>query len=208
MDFVKERLATWIYGLIILVIGILWIVAGAKMGGDDLGAAADALDGISIILGIVLIVVGSLSLILSVAFALLAKKGFVLVALPGAVFLALGISLVVAKYAANLIGIILTIIPYFLIVLGAVILAGLVYRLVLAIKAKEKTPAIVGLSVAMAIAIAAIVLGALCVGNDPVIKAHIQLIVFGIIVALTGVFQITATFVKVPDVVVIAKEEK
>lgn len=208
MDFVKERLATWIYGLIILVIGILCIVAGAKMGGDDLGAAADALDGISIILGIVLIVVGSLSLILSVAFALLAKKGFVLVALPGAVFLALGISLVVAKYAANLIGIILTIIPYLLIVLGAVILAGLVYRLVLAIKAKEKTPAIVGLSVAMAIAIAAIVLGALCVGNDPVIKAHIQLIVFGIIVALTGVFQITATFVKVPDVVVIAKEEK
>ena len=112
MAFVKERLAKWVEGLIILVVGILCIVAGAKMGGDDWNAAADALNGISLVLGIVLIVVGSLALILFILFAVLAKKSFTLMALPAAFLLAIGISLVVVKYAANLIGIIVAVVPY------------------------------------------------------------------------------------------------
>ena len=208
MAFVKERLAKWVEGLIILVVGILCIVAGAKMGGDDWNAAADALNGISLVLGIVLIVVGSLALILFILFAVLAKKSFTLMALPAAFLLAIGISLVVVKYAANLIGIIVAVVPYLLIVVGAVILLSCGYNLFLALKAKEKGMVVVGIIVLMVFAIVAIVLGALCVGDDPVIKTHVQLIVFGIVVALSGLFQIIATFIKVPDVVVVVKEEK
>ena len=208
MAFVKEHLSRWIEGAIILVIGILCIVAGAKMGGDDWNAAVDALNGISIILGVILIIVGSLSVVLSVIIGLLAKKGFAALALPGAFLLAVGISLVVVKYAANLISILLAVVPYLLIVVGAVILLSCGFMLFLSIKEKKGTAAIAGLIIAMAVAIAAIVLGALCVGNDPVIKSHVQLIVFGIVVALSGCFTILSTFIKVPDVVVVVKEEK
>ena len=91
MQFVKERLGKWITAAIIIVVGILCIVAGAAMGGNDPETAKNALDGISITLGVILIVVGALALALGVVVTILAKKGFLVVALPGAIVLALGI---------------------------------------------------------------------------------------------------------------------
>ena len=114
MQFVKERLGKWIQAAIILTVGILCIVAGAVMGSNDPMGAADALDAISLVLGIVLIVVSSLSLLLAIVVAVLAKKGFAAVAFPGAALLALGISLCVAKYAATLITLLITVVPYLL----------------------------------------------------------------------------------------------
>ena len=42
MSFVKDRLSTWIQAAIILVIGILCIVAGAKLGSNSLDAIVSA----------------------------------------------------------------------------------------------------------------------------------------------------------------------
>lgn len=209
MQFVKERLGKWIQAAIVLVVGILCIVAGAAMGGNSWEAAQNALDGISVTLGVILIVVGGLSLILSIVVAILAKKGFAAVAIPSAIILAFGISLVVAKYAASLLLILLTVIPYLLIAIGAVILGDAIFNLVTAIIKKNVKGALVGVIIAMIIGVVAIVLGALCIGNDPVIAQSAQLIVFGIIVCLVALLLVVLTFVKLPDaVVVVVKKDQ
>ena len=208
MSFVKERLGKWIEAAIILTVGILCIVAGAKMGGNDWEAAKNALDSISLVLGIILIVVGSLAIILGIVVALLAKKGFLPVALPGSVLLAFGISLVVGKYAASLIGLFLYVLPFLLICVGAAILGEAIFTLVFAIKDKKVKSVLVLVIVFAIVAITSIVLGALCLGDDPVIKTNVQLIVFGIVLVLMACLQVLSTFVKVPTIVVIAKEEK
>ena len=208
MQFVRERLGKWITAAIVITVGILCIVAGAAMGGNDISAASDSLDAISMVIGIILIIVGSLSTCLAILAGVLAKKSFAAVALPGAFLLAIGISLVVAKYAASLIGLLLLVVPYLLIALGAVVLLDAIVTLVRAIIGKNAGKVIVAFIVAAVIGVGAIVLGALCIGDDPVIKYGVQLIVFGIVVALVGLFQILATFIKMPDtVVVVSKSE-
>ena len=150
-----------------------------------------------------------LSLILAVVVAVLAKKGFAAVAIPGAALLALGISLCVAKYAATLITLLITVVPYLMLTIGAVILLDAIFTFVLAIQAKEMKKALPAFIIGALVAVVAIVLGALCVGNDPVIKFGAQLIVFGIIVVLVAIFQVVTTFVKLPDtVVVVAKKDE
>lgn len=211
MNFVQERLGKWIQAAIIIVVGILCIVAGAKLSGNSLDAIAsaqDTLDGISLTLGIMMIVVGALSLVLAIIVGVTVGKGFAAVAAPGAILLAIGISLVVLKYAYTFIDLLLKVVPYLLIAMGGVVLLDACFTLIKAIRAKQVKAALIGFVVALVIAAGAIVLGALCIGDDPVIKYGVQLIVFGIIVALIGVFQFISTFIKVPDVVIIAKESK
>lgn len=210
MQFVKERLGRWITAAIILVVGILCIVAGAALGNSDISGAQDSLNAISLTLGIILIVVGSLSLCLAILVAVIAKKGFAAVAIPGAVLLAFGISLVVLKYAYTFIDLLLKVVPYLLIVVGAVVLADAIFNLIRGILTKNVKGVLVGVIIEVIVAAAAIVLGALCIGSEPVIKYGTQLIVFGIIVCLFAVVQILLTFVKLPDAVVVvsAKEDK
>ena len=213
MLFVKERLSSWIQAAIILVVGILCIVAGAAIGSNNLETAKNTIDAMNIVIGIVLIVVGSLSLILSVLVAVLAKKGFAAVAAPCAILVALGASILVWGYFYSFIDILIKVIPFLLIALGAIVLADAIFTYVLALKAKEGKKALTGLIVGCLVAAVAIVLGALCIGSantEPVIKYGAQLIVFGIVVCLVACFQIILTFVKLPSAVVVVskKEEK
>lgn len=202
MDFVKERLGKWITSAIILTVGILCIVAGAALGSRNPLDAQDSLNAISMVLGIVLIIVGSLSLLLACAIAYVAKKGFAVVAFPGAILLAFGISMVVIKYAYTFIDLLLKVTPYLLICVGVVVLADAIFTFVLALKAKKMKEALPGFIVGALVAVTAIVLGALCIGDNPVIAYGAQLIVFGIVVCLVAVFQVLITFVKLPDTVI------
>ena len=209
MTFIFDRLGKWIEGAIILTVGILCIVAGASWGNNDPNTAKAAIEGINNTLGILLIVVGSLSLILAVLVAILVKEGFATVALPGALLLAVGISIVAGQYAFSFIQILLYVVPFLLIALGAVVLGESVFQFVLGLKAKEGKAGIFGLIVGLIIAAAAIVLGALCIGKDPVISNGAQLIVFGIILCLAACFMILLSFVKIPAIAVVTvKEEK
>lgn len=210
MLFVKERLSKWIQAAIILVVGILCIIAGAKLGSEslqDIASAKDLLDSISMILGILMIVAGSLSLIMALFIALNAGKGFAAVAAPGAILLAIGISLVVVKYAYTFIDLMLEVTPYLLIAMGGVVLLEAIFILVNALKAKQGGTALLGFVFALLIAAGAIVLGALCVGEDPVIKYGVKLVVFGVVVTLVGALQFLATFIKLPDTVVVVEKK-
>ncbi len=202
MQFVKERLGKWIQAAIILTVGILCIVAGVALGGNDPEAASDSLNAISMVIGIILIVVGSLSLVLAIIAGVISKKGFAAIAMPGAILLAVGVSMVVWKYAYAFIDILLKVVPFLLLAVGIVVLADAIFTFVLATTKKEGGKALVGFIVACVIAVIAIVLGALCMGTDPVIKYGVQLIVFGIIVVLVACLQVLLTFVKLPDAVV------
>lgn len=209
MELVKRSLSKWINAAILLTVGILIIVSGVLMGNADLGDilngdVQDTLNAISLVLGIVLLVVGGLSLILAVCVNIVAKKSFLAASLSAGVIIALGISLVVLKYAANVIFIVVGVLPYLLLVLGALFACDGVYGLVRAIKAKG---GLVSPIASIVIGVVAIVLGALCVGDDPVIAQNVQLIVFGIVICLEAVFMVISTFVKTPDVVVVVKKE-
>lgn len=208
MEFIKERLGKWIEAAIILVVGILCIVAGAAWGNNNPETAQNAIQGINNVLGIMLIVVGSLALVLAVIVALLVKKGFALVAFPGAILLAIGISVVAGQYAFSLIQILIYVVPYLLITLGAVVLIDAIFTLVFALKDKKAKAALPGFIVGALVGVVAIVLGALCVGDNPVIKQGVQLIVFGIVLILVAVFMVLLTFVKMPSVTVIAVEKE
>ena len=207
MNFVRERLGKWIEAAIILVVGILCIVAGAAMGNNDPEAASNALKGISTTLGIVLVVVGSLSIALAIVVVCLAKKGFLPVALPGGILLAFGISLLVTPYAADFIFLFLYVLPFLLICVGGVILCEAIFDLVFGIIGKKVKQVLVLVIVLAIVATVAIVLGALCIGKDPVIKTNVQLIVFGIVCILMACLQVLSTFIKVPTLVVVTKEE-
>lgn len=207
MNFVKERLGKWIEAAIILVVGILCIVAGAAWG-NDASTAETAIKGINNVLGIMLIVVGSLALVLAILIVLLAKKGFALVAFPGAILLAVGISIVAGQYAFNLIQILIYVVPYLLIALGAVVLLDAIFTLIFAIKDKRTKEALPSFILGAVLGVAAIVLGALCVGKDPVIKQGVQLIVFGIVLILVACFMVLVTFVKLPSVTVVTVEKE
>ena len=79
--------------------------------------------------------------------------------------------------------------------------------MVLALKAKGKFIAQI---VAIVIGVIALVLGCLCVGNNPVIPQQAQLIVFGVILVIYAAIMVLGTFFKLPDAVVVIKttEEK
>ena len=209
MAFVRKNLSKWIGAAILITIGILCIVSGANWTSGNAGGSLDA---ISVVLGIVLVVVGGLSLALGIVATVVTKVQFATVALAGALTIALGISLIVAKYAASLILIVLTIIPYALVAIGLVILADSIITLVRGIMAKNTKAILLSAITGIVLGVVSATVGFLCIdfGGGRVIGENIQLIVFGIIVALYGLLLCLASFVPTANVVVVGvkKEEK
>lgn len=197
----KNNLSKLISAAIYITIGVLCIVAGAKFASGKSGG--DELETVSVIIGVVSIVVGSLTVVLAITFGILQRKSFAMVAIPGAMLLGVGASLVAYKYAGDLIVILISIVPFLLIAVGAIMLADSIHSFV---RIKEKR--VVGVFICTVIvSVASIVLGILCVGDDPVIGRDVQLIVFGIIVTLAGLFKLLSAFVKIPSKVVVVEKE-
>lgn len=208
MNLIKENLGKWIIAAIIITVGVLCIVVGVKIQNATWGLLPqDEINAISLVLGITFIVVGSLAFLLALCAGFVAKKPFAAIALPGASMIAVGASLVVLKYAMNLINLIISVAPYLLLAMGGVILLDAIFTFVRATQAKKANVALVGFICGLVLAAAAIVIGALCIGEEPVIKYEVQLIVFGIIVVLSGLFRLLVTFVKLPDTVVVVTKK-
>lgn len=197
MELIKKNLGAWIKAALILTIGILFIVMGAAKP----ESSADANNAINVIIGIVLLAVGVLSLVLAIIAACIAKKGFLAVAVPGAIAIALGISILVAKYATTLILLVLYIAPYILIAIGALILADAIFRLVLSAKAKTIKDTLFAIVIAMIIGLVILTVGVLCI-NGWVIPADVQVVIFGIVLVVVACLQVLFTFVKGPEAVV------
>lgn len=200
MEFVKNNIAKWASALVILVVGILCIVAGAASG----EAEAGAYEGISITMGVALLVVSGLVLVLALVASIMSKgeTKFGIAAIGVSVTLALGIFFIADRgLGGELIWLFLNFVPYVLIVVGAIIVLDAILNIVFALVKKNNVKAtIIAAIVAIVLAAVAIILGCLMIGNDPVISKKAQLIVFGVILAVFAIFAALATFVTMPTI--------
>ena len=207
MELVKKSISKWIIAAVVLVIGILCIVAGAAAGEQS---GADAYKGISLTLGITFIIIASLAIVLGLVGSILTKNEttFLTAGVGAAITLAAGIFFINNEYTAgSLIDLFIYFVPYVLVVVGAIIAVDATLTLIFAIINKNTSKALVAVVVEYIIAAVSIVLGCLAIGNDPVIKHNVQLIIFGIIVIVYALLMVLETFVNVPTVVVVAKKD-
>ena len=192
MELVKKSFNKWIISAVVLVIGILCIVAGAASG----EAQADAYNGISMTIGISLLVVASISILASLIAAIITKGGtsFALTAIGSAVTLALGILFVVDNtLGGTLIWLLLNFIPYLMLVVGAIIAVDGILLIVFGLVNKNLNTVIVSAIAEFIIAAITIVFGALMIGNDPVISRNAQIIIFGVILILYALLICAST---------------
>ena len=188
MTLIRKHLSKIIEAAILLTIGILIIIMGA---GNDSASST-----ISTIIGVVAVVMGSITLCLLALVGIKSKASFAAVGASSAALIGVGISLFVEPWAMSLVQLLIYVIPYVLICVGAVVILDGVLTLLRAIKGK-------GLVLPAAITIVAgavtLTLGCLCVGKNPVISGNTQLVVFGIIVvvlAAVALLTILATAAK------------
>jgi hypothetical protein len=195
MEFVKKSMTKWTVSLIMLVVGILCIVAAAASG----DASADAYTGISMTIGISLIVISSISILLALCGSILTKIPFAIAAIGSASTLALGILFVVdTTLGGTLIWLLLNYVPYLMIVAGAILAVDAILMIVFGITSKNTKAAFFAAIPELVISAITIVLGALMVGNDPVISKDAQLIIFGIIIILYSILLCLSTFTTMP----------
>ena len=219
MEFVKKSLSKWVEAALILVIGILVIVAGAQMGNTSMDAlvngngSADTIKSISLVLGWSFIVIGSIGILAGLFASVFSKAGFAAAAISAGVTLAAGIWLVVRQQAGNLMFVLIGYVPFVMIVVGAVLAVDAGFLGFKGFKDKAIKKALPAMIFGLVIAVASIVLGALCIATtengDTVIASNVQLIIFGIILVIYACFLVLATFVSIPliAVVTVKKDE-
>lgn len=201
MELVKRALPKWILAATVLTVGILLIVAGASYN----ESSVDAINAISTVMGAVLIAVGGLSLLLGIFATIKIKKNLAVLCAPGTLLVAIGISLVVVQFAGEIILILLRIVPYVLIAIGALIIADSIFNLIKILKTEEKKHAALTVP-AFILGAISVILGALSIGQKPVIKEQAQIIILGILLILYALIIVLLTFVKMPKAIVVIKE--
>lgn len=192
MELVRKSISKWIVSAVVLVIGILCIVAGAASG----EARVDAYTGISMTMGITLIVIAGLSILVALIATILSKgkAPFIATGAASAATLATGIFFVADRtLGSNLIWILLNYIPYLLITIGSIVVVDGVLVLVFGFVNKNKKEALYTAIFEFVIAAITIVLGALMVGDNPVISKDAQIITFGIILILYSLLICAST---------------
>ncbi len=192
MELIKKSFSKWIISIIVLVIGILCIIAGAASGSAQEGAY----NGISMTVGISLIVVSSLTILVALIASIISKgqASFAVTAIGSSFALALGILFVVDNtLGGTLIWLLLCFVPYLLLVSGSIIAVDGIIILVFGFVNKNIKGALIGAIAEFVLAAITIVLGALMVGDNPVISLDAQIIIFGIILILYAIFICAST---------------
>ncbi len=202
MKNLTKSIPAIISSLIVLVIGILCIVVGASGNG-----ASDAYEGISLTIGITLLIISSLVLILALVASIMSKGeiSFRTPAIAVSLVLALGIFFVANQTTAGgLIGLFLDFIPFVLVVVGSIIIADAILVLIFGAMKKNIKVAAVGAIVTILVGAIAILLGALMIGNDPVISKNAQWVFFGILLVVYALLFCAATAI----VLITSKKEQ
>ena len=218
MEFVKKSMSKWIEAVLVLVVGILVIVAGAQMGDTSTDAlvngngASDTIKSISLVLGWSFIVIGSLGVLGGLFAAIFSRAGFASATISASLVLSVGIWLAAKQQAGNLMFVLIGFVPFVMIVFGAVLVFDAFFAGYRAIKGKEIKKALPPLIFGLVVAIASIVLGALCIATgengDTIIASNAQLIIFGIILVIYSAFLVLATFVSIPLVAVVTVKDE
>ena len=194
MELVKKNISKWASALVLLIVGILCIVAGAAK--DE-----SAYRGISITIGIALLVVAALVVIIALVAAIASKgeKSFGSIAAIATITLASGIFFVAEQgRGAELIALLLSFVPYVLVVAGSIIVVDGILAIVFGFVKKNVKAGVITGAVSIIIGAVAIVLGALMLSN--VIDMNVRFIVFGILLILFAIFAVLVTFVKTPSI--------
>lgn len=195
MDTSKKPVAKWVKYLIVLAIGILMIVAGAI-------ANSGADDAMSIVVGVVLMVFGVAFLFAAFFLTNTFKRGFLFFGIPGAFLVLVAVSLFVEKWFFDIITFFLLLVPYLLLAIGFALIADAILKVIHAKGNAGK--AILILLPEMILALAALVLGILCLkinNGQPVIPQTVQLIILGVIVCVYAVYEFLLTVIKLPKAV-------
>lgn len=207
---IRKSLPKWIEAAIILVVAILLIIAGAEYNKGSGGAV----DAISTVIGIVMLVSGSLSLIVGLVAAKKIGKNVGVLVTPGALLLAIGSAMVIQQFAGTLIAIIIILIPYILIALGAVVLFDATFNCVKAMKKGAGKTALITIP-GMIYGIASIVLGILAIvvpsnkpGAEPIIPYSAQIIILGILLVLVAIVVFILSFIKLPKAIMMVEVDK
>ena len=204
MQFLKKNYNTLIYALVLLVVGILCIVADVS---SDVATKVDAYRGISLTVGIVLIIVSALALVLTVVGSIIAKNSALIAGIGSAAILGAGIFFVTHDTAAgDLIMTFISVIPYLLICVGALIVLHGILVIVFGAVNKNVKGALIGGIFSIVAGAVTMLLGFLTFGNDPVIDK--QLMIFGIIVILMAALNVVSCFTTKTILVFEKKEEK
>lgn len=185
MLLIKKHLTKIIEAAILLTVGILIIIAGAANGNSQ-----GAKDAVSTISGVVMCVIGGITLVLLAFVGIKSKASFAAVGASSAALIGVGISLFDKTWLFPVLELMISVIPYVLISVGAVIILDGVLTLLRAIKGKGLVfPPVV----AIVTGAVALTLGCLCIGNNPVIGHDTQLVVFGIIVVVLAAVALLTT---------------
>ena len=197
MELVKKSLNKWIISLVVLAIGILCIVAAATSGRQ---ASADAYQAISVIIGITLICISGLTILFAFLATIVTKgeTSFGVGAISAALTLALGILFITdTALGGQLIWILLNYVPYVMLVVGAIFAIDAVIVFIYGIYKKNVKAAFYTAILEIIVAAITILLGALMVGNNPIISKEAQLIIFGIVLILYAVLLCITTILPV-----------
>ncbi len=197
MELVKKSLNKWIISLVVLAIGILCIVAAATSGRQ---ASADAYQAISVIIGITLICISGLTILFAFLATIVTKgeTSFGVGAISAALTLALGILFITdTALGGQLIWILLNYVPYVMLVVGAIFAIDAVIVFIYGFYKKNVKAAFYTAILEIIVAAITILLGALMVGNNPIISKEAQLIIFGIVLILYAVLLCITTILPV-----------
>lgn len=208
MELLKKSLGRWLVNILTFIVGILLIVAGAKYN-----SATGAMDAISMLLGITLIIISSISLILSFLLMVVVRKGFAASGILSGLLLSLGIWFVSYKTASSLILLTISLLPIVLIVLGVIFLIDSIDEFCFHIRFREMEFDTAHAITLTCISLASIILGILCVvkregGLDTLIPINVQLILFGIVMMVEALFQFLTTLSLLPSIRLIRQRRK
>ena len=208
MELLKKSLGRWLVNILTFIVGILLIVAGAKYS-----SATGAMDAISMLLGITLIIISSISLILSFLLMVVVRKGFAASGILSGLLLSLGIWFVSYKTASSLILPTISLLPIVLIVLGVIFLIDSIDEFCFHFRFREMEFDTAHAITLTCISLASIILGILCVvkregGLDTLIPTNVQLILFGIVMMVEALFRFLTTLSLLPSIRLIRQRRK
>ncbi len=197
LTLIKKHYQKLIISVLTFIVGILCIIVGAASG----ETSADAYQNIGRVIGVSLIIIGSIAVVCALCLTILTRRNAIGLAGGSASLLAAGIYLVVNEtVCGTLILLFIYYVPYFLLVTGVLSVAEVIVTALLSIKQDSFKNILITLIVGSIGGVIAIVIGALAVGNDPVISHNVQMIIFGIILMLVALFM-TCTSLFFGDIV-------
>lgn len=197
LTLIKKHYQKLIISVLTFIVGILCIIVGAASG----ETSAEAYQNIGRVIGVSLIIIGSIAVVCALCLTILTRRNAIGLAGGSASILAAGIYLVVNEtVCGTLILLFIYYVPYFLLVTGILSVAEVIVTALLSIKQDSFKNILITLIVGSIGGVIAIIIGALAVGNDPVIPHDVQMIIFGVILMLVALFM-TCTSLFFGDVV-------